>query len=100
MITEQAVSRCSARVPYQIAIRVTSYYRENQRIENKETEGWPMLAAQSDKIHYRPFGLLAELTYRCPLHCPYCSNPVQLLHTGKQLTTEEWKHVIREAIDL
>ena len=24
----------------------------------------------------RPFALLAELTYRCPLHCPYCSNPL------------------------
>jgi len=59
-----------------------------------------MLAAQSDKIHYRPFGLLAELTYRCPLHCPYCSNPVQLSHTGKELSTEEWKRVIREASDL
>ena len=26
----------------------------------------------------RPLGLLAELTYRCPLHCPYCSNPLGL----------------------
>ena len=26
----------------------------------------------------RPTTLLAELTYRCPLHCPYCSNPVQM----------------------
>lgn len=46
---------------------------------------------------YRPFGLLAELTYRCPLHCPYCSNPVQLSRSGTELTTEEWKRVIGEA---
>ena len=59
-----------------------------------------MFAAQSEKPHYRPFGLLAELTYRCPLHCPYCSNPVQLSHSGKELSTEEWKRVIREASDL
>jgi pyrroloquinoline quinone biosynthesis protein E len=44
----------------------------------------------------RPYGLLAELTYRCPLHCPYCSNPVR--HpAGSELTTEEWKRVIGEA---
>ncbi len=46
---------------------------------------------------YRPFGLLAELTYRCPLHCPYCSNPVQLTRTGVELTTGEWRRVIDEA---
>ncbi|MEO7021150.1 MAG: pyrroloquinoline quinone biosynthesis protein PqqE [Ktedonobacteraceae bacterium] len=44
---------------------------------------------------YRPFGLLAEMTYRCPLHCPYCSNPAQT--SGDELTTEEWLRVIREA---
>jgi PqqA peptide cyclase len=51
-------------------------------------------------IQYRPFGLLAELTYRCPLHCPYCSNPVQLTTTQNELTTEEWKRVIVEASEL
>ncbi len=49
---------------------------------------------------YRPFGLLAELTYRCPLHCPYCSNPVDLPPAGKELTTEEWKRVLGEASEL
>lgn len=46
---------------------------------------------------YRPFGLLAELTYRCPLHCPYCSNPQQLTTEAAELTTDEWKRVISEA---
>ena len=59
-----------------------------------------MCATQSERTHYRPFGLLAELTYGCPLHCPYCSNPVQLSRTGKELSTEEWERVIREASDL
>jgi pyrroloquinoline quinone biosynthesis protein E len=45
----------------------------------------------------RPFGLLAELTYRCPLHCPYCSNPTDYPSTGDELTTEEWKRVLGEA---
>ena len=68
----------------------------------------------------RPYALLAELTYRCPLHCPYCSNPTALgsavlsgEHTGAdalgtahatarngELTTDEWKRVIRESAEL
>jgi pyrroloquinoline quinone biosynthesis protein E len=68
----------------------------------------------------RPYALLAEITYRCPLHCPYCSNPVNVgsaVSSGEQakaaalrtahttanngeLTTEEWKRVIREAAAL
>ena len=34
----------------------------------------------------RPFGLLAELTYACPLHCPYCSNPLNLADYREELT--------------
>ncbi|MCK5712213.1 MAG: pyrroloquinoline quinone biosynthesis protein PqqE, partial [Hyphomicrobiaceae bacterium] len=37
-----------------------------------------------------PIGLLAELTHRCPLQCPYCSNPVELERANTELTTEEW----------
>jgi pyrroloquinoline quinone biosynthesis protein E len=64
----------------------------------------------------RPYALLAEITYRCPLHCPYCSNPVAFpvvasLREGPrrpqgggynngELTTHEWKRVIREAAAL
>jgi pyrroloquinoline quinone biosynthesis protein E len=51
-------------------------------------------------VQYRPFGLLAELTYRCPLHCPYCSNPLQSSYSANELTTEEWQRVICEASDL
>jgi pyrroloquinoline quinone biosynthesis protein E len=42
-----------------------------------------------------PYGLLAELTYRCPLRCPYCSNPVALGTT--ELDTETWMRVLDEA---
>ncbi len=51
----------------------------------------------------RPYALLAELTYRCPLHCPYCSNPVVLKSVTAvtaELTTDEWRRVIREAAAL
>jgi pyrroloquinoline quinone biosynthesis protein E len=48
----------------------------------------------------RPFGLLAELTYRCPLHCPYCSNPEAIPLGDGELTTAEWVRVLGEAADL
>jgi pyrroloquinoline quinone biosynthesis protein E len=47
----------------------------------------------------RPYALLAELTYRCPLHCPYCSNPTQYPR-GAELSTEEWGRVFFEAAQL
>src|SRR5436189_2362204 len=43
-----------------------------------------------------PLAVLAELTHRCPLQCPYCSNPVELERGGSELTTEEWKNVLTE----
>jgi PqqA peptide cyclase len=48
----------------------------------------------------RPFGLLAELTYGCPLHCPYCSNPLELAAYRDELATQEWLRVLAEARDL
>jgi PqqA peptide cyclase len=48
----------------------------------------------------RPFGLLAELTYACPLHCPYCSNPLNLGDYSDELTTLEWQRVLAEAAEL
>ena len=45
----------------------------------------------------RPYSLLAEVTHRCPLHCPYCSNPTSLASQQKELTTAEWKRVLNEA---
>src|SRR2546430_13080789 len=47
----------------------------------------------------RPYALLAEITYRCPLHCPYCSNPMQG-RNNDELNTDEWKRVIHEAAAL
>jgi pyrroloquinoline quinone biosynthesis protein E len=48
----------------------------------------------------RPFGLLAELTYGCPLHCAYCSNPLDLAAYRDELTTQEWQRVLAEAREL
>ncbi|MGW4114857.1 pyrroloquinoline quinone biosynthesis protein PqqE [Actinosynnema sp. NPDC004786] len=44
-----------------------------------------------------PFGLLAELTHRCPLRCGYCSNPVGLVGRGDELDTARWQAVFDEA---
>jgi len=43
---------------------------------------------------------LAELTYRCPLQCPYCSNPLDFAQSGEELSTEEWIRVFREAREM
>ncbi len=43
-----------------------------------------------------PRWLLAELTYRCPLHCPYCSNPTTAASRHAELSTAEWLRVLRE----
>ena len=47
-----------------------------------------------------PIGLLAELTHRCPLACPYCSNPLALEGKEGELSTEDWKRVFSEAAKL
>jgi pyrroloquinoline quinone biosynthesis protein E len=47
-------------------------------------------------MNYRPYLLVAELTHRCPLHCPYCSNP-PAGPAGKELSTADWCRVIGEA---
>jgi len=44
-----------------------------------------------------PLWLLAELTYRCPLHCVYCSNPLDFAKVDDELSTEDWKRVFHEA---
>jgi pyrroloquinoline quinone biosynthesis protein E len=49
---------------------------------------------------YTPLGLLAELTHRCPLGCPYCSNPVALEPRKGELDTATWARVFREAAGL
>src|SRR5262247_4621363 len=47
-----------------------------------------------------PLWLLAEVSYRCPLHCVYCSNPVDYTRYGAELSTEDWLRVLREGREL
>lgn len=44
-----------------------------------------------------PLALIAELTHRCPLHCVYCSNPLEMQKGAAELSTEEWVRVFQEA---
>src|SRR5437764_5695728 len=62
--------------------------------------GWLVRGCSNLMVKNRPFGLLAELTYRCPLHCPYCSNPLNLASYRHELSLEEWTRVLSEACDL
>lgn len=49
----------------------------------------------------KPLWLLLELTHQCPLHCPWCNNPLDFDRKGDaELTTEEWRRVLREGREL
>jgi pyrroloquinoline quinone biosynthesis protein E len=47
-----------------------------------------------------PLAVLAELTHRCPLQCPYCSNPLELERGSAELSTDEWRRVLSELADI
>ena len=61
------------------------------RGEEEATSAWQVTA---------PVSLLAELTHRCPLQCPYCSNPLALDKAGVELDTATWLRVLDEAAEL
>jgi pyrroloquinoline quinone biosynthesis protein E len=58
------------------------------------------MAAGNGQVFYKPLGLLAEVTHRCPLGCPYCSNPLELDRRSDELDTATWARVFREAAAL
>ena len=47
--------------------------------------------------HAPPLAILAELTHRCPLRCPYCSNPLELVRAGLEMDQEVWADVLAQA---
>jgi MoaA/NifB/PqqE/SkfB family radical SAM enzyme len=54
----------------------------------------------NDRTIEAPMGLLLELTHRCPLRCPYCSNPLALERGAGELDTVTWLRVLEEAAGL
>lgn len=59
-----------------------------------------MSAAGSNNNISAPLWLVTEITYKCPLQCPYCYNPLDFAKLKPELTTEEWTRVITEAREL
>src|SRR6202795_1459602 len=47
-----------------------------------------------------PLALIAEITHRCPLHCVYCSKPLELAAASAELKTEDWLRVFAEAAQM
>jgi pyrroloquinoline quinone biosynthesis protein E len=58
------------------------------------------MTANGHSLPASPIGILAELTHRCPLACPYCSNPLELEGRETELDTETWIRIFREAAAL
>ncbi len=59
-----------------------------------------MIAEAQDIAVETPEGMLTELTHRCPLQCPYCSNPLALERVANELSTEIWVDVLAQAAEL
>ncbi len=59
-----------------------------------------MNLSSAQSIIAAPLGMLAELTHRCPLACPYCSNPLALERRADELDAGTWARVFREAAEL
>ena len=57
----------------------------------------PSVQQQKPQHPSQPLWLLAELTYKCPLQCPYCSNPLDFAEHGEELSTDQWIDVFRQA---
>src|SRR5579872_454686 len=61
-------------------------------VENNEH---PPVKSRRELVQ-NPLALIAEVTHRCPLHCVYCSNPLELAGTQSELSTEEWANVFQQ----
>jgi pyrroloquinoline quinone biosynthesis protein E len=51
-------------------------------------------------MKYQPHALIAEITHRCPLHCVYCSNPLEMQRRSEELPTSDWISIFEQAAAL
>ena len=91
---QEIVTRCDGRTVSEIIQALAEEYNVDPQMLARRCAGNPcgFATTQTDRTHMiapRPYALLAEITYRCPLHCPYCSNPTQA-RNDQELTTNEW----------
>jgi PqqA peptide cyclase len=77
----------------------TEYLVEERNAGEDKPAASKQMAGGGAPLH-KPLGLLAELTHRCPLGCPYCSNPLALEPRTDELDTQTWARVFREAAGL
>ena len=121
----QILTRCDGRTVDELCSELSSTYGvdvradveallrslvKNELLTLEATDNRPRAATAPDRgaataapappVDPLPTTLLAELTYRCPLHCPYCSNPVEIRSAGSELSLDEWRRVLDEAREL
>ena len=89
---QDIVSRCDGRTVGEIIQTLAEEYDVDPQMLGVDVRGNPggFATTQADRTHMiapRPYALLAEITYRCPLHCPYCSNPDTDARNDQELTT-------------
>ena len=68
--------------------------------ERPASEAAPVAVSGAAPARLVPYAVLAELSHRCPLQCPYCSNPLDLERASGECTTDEWRRVMDEAVEL
>src|SRR5215510_1596909 len=71
--------------------------------EATSSNSWSTLMARAGSEQNKtglPLWLLAEVSYKCPLHCVFCYNPVDYATYGNELSTEDWLRVLRQAREL
>ena len=68
--------------------------------ETSESQFALLGAASKDQTYGLPLAVLAELTHRCPLQCPYCSNPIDLERASREMSTEDWCRAMDQMADL
>jgi pyrroloquinoline quinone biosynthesis protein E len=94
----------SPRVRGEVDVRSTSGEGESREPVSSATpphpDPLPASGERAKRALPAPLGLLAELTHRCPLGCPYCSNPLALDNRSDELDTASWARVFREAASL
>src|SRR5690606_38389543 len=77
--------------------------RNSPVLEEERLDGVALLEGDGKSVAQQygiPLAVLLELTHRCPLQCPYCSNPVEMERARNELTTEEWKRVLDELAEI
>lgn len=71
-----------------------------EQVSQPDQPGQAQSSPSSQPSPSGPYGLLAELTYACPLHCAYCSNPLNLAEYRDELDTADWQRLLGEAREL